>query len=453
MIAKRSKVLPYVIDLFSGCGGMSLGFSDAGFPLLASVDIDKAASKTAEYNLDHRAGTSEYGHKSCTVDMRDLALEDILPDSFDSELIIIGGPPCQAYSLAGRGKLKSLGEHREHTKDERGNLYIDFLNFAVSANALAIVMENVPAAINYGGRNVPEDACNLLEKKGYMAKWTILNAADYGVPQRRERLFLIATRKDSGLGPRFPSARFKCPKGQITQIGKMIKGLPEKSDHVILPETNKRLKKWVTVGQALSDLPTLFTSADQDYYLPKPSEAKIYSSPPQNPYQKRMRGNKSLSCGHGFRRTPRDFPIFERMSHGDDYRHAVEIAERLLSEKLRAAGINQEKNTERYRYLRNKTVPPYSLEKFIDKWKKLNPEEISHTLPAHLSTDTYSHIHYKEPRGISVREAARLQSFPDDYLFPCSMSDAFKQIGNAVPPLLAQAVANSLKEEILTTYE
>ena len=96
MIAKRSKVLPYVIDLFSGCGGMSLGFSDAGFPLLASVDIDKAASKTAEYNLDHRAGTSEYGHKSCTVDMRDLALEDILPDSFDSELIIIGGPPCQA---------------------------------------------------------------------------------------------------------------------------------------------------------------------------------------------------------------------------------------------------------------------------------------------------------------------------------------------------------------------
>ena len=243
MIASNSHNpnLPCIIDLFSGCGGMSHGFSNAGFPVLASVDINKSAVKTAEYNLAHRSGISDFGHKGITADIRELRIEDILPEGFDSQLIVIGGPPCQAYSMAGRGKLRSLGEHRAHTKDERGNFYIDFLNFAISAKACAVVMENVPAAVSYG-ENVPDDACNLLEKNGYHAKWTILNAADFGVPQRRERLFLIATRKDSKMNPAFPRASHKCPKGQITQTGRMLKGLQERSDHFVLPAPNKSKK-------------------------------------------------------------------------------------------------------------------------------------------------------------------------------------------------------------------
>lgn len=455
MIAKNSHnpSLPCIIDLFSGCGGMSLGFSNAGFPVLASVDINKAAVKTVEYNLAHRSGISDFGHKGITGDIRELSTEDILSEGFDSQLIVIGGPPCQAYSMAGRGKLRSLGEHRAYTKDERGNFYIDFLNFAISAKACAVVMENVPAAVSYGEKNVPDDACNLLEKNGYHAKWTILNAADFGVPQRRERLFLIATRKDSKMNPAFPRASHKCPKGQITQTGRMLKGLQERSNHFVLPAPNKSKKHWVTVGEALSDLPILFPSSEDSYYLPKPSEAKNYSSPPTNSYQKIMRGSKTMCCGHGFRKTLRDFPVFEKMSEGDDYRHAVEIAESLLSEKLSAARINEKNDPARYQLLRDQTVPPYRIDQFIDKWKKLSPSAISHTLPAHLGTDTYSHIHYREPRGISVREAARLQSFPDDFLFPCSMTDAFKQIGNAVPPLLAEAIANSLKSAILKENE
>ena len=91
-------------------------------------------------------------------------------------------------------------------------------------------------------------------------------------------------------------------------------------------------------------------------------------------------------------------------------------------------------------------MPPYSREKFLSKWKKLDRNKPSHTLVAHLSVDTYSHIHPWEPRGISVREAARLQSFPDDFIFPCSMGDAFKQIGNSVPPLMAEKIGKAIRK-------
>jgi DNA (cytosine-5)-methyltransferase 1 len=168
-----------------------------------------------------------------------------------------------------------------------------------------------------------------------------------------------------------------------------------------------------------------------------------------NEYQHLMRGwtgreMKSVS-GHGFRRTLRDFPIFERMLPGNNFIDASRIADEILSEKCKLNGVYSETD-HRYEILRKETVPPYDRTKFKDKWKKLRPDLPSHTLVAHLSVDTYSHLHPWEPRGISVREAARLQSFPDDFYFPCKMSDAFKQIGNAVPPLLSYAIAKHLKK-------
>jgi DNA (cytosine-5)-methyltransferase 1 len=451
--AKQDNSLPYVIDLFSGCGGMSLGFSNAGFPILASIDIDDSAAKTAEYNLHHLQEESPYEPQSLVGDVRNIDPSDILPQGFDSDLIVIGGPPCQAYSMAGRGKLKSLGAEREHTKDKRGNLYIDFLNFAITAGARAIIMENVPAAVNYGGKNIPEDACSFLEKNGYSAIWTILNAADFGVPQRRDRMFLIATKSESGINPFIPKPEYCCSKGTITPAGRSFSRFLEESKHFVKPHIAEETSNWVTVGDALSDLPQLFPSPENPYHLPKPSEAKAYRSSPKNDFQRKMRGNKKSLSGHAFRRTSRDFPIFEKMKAGDDYRDAVVIAEKLLREKLRDSEIDKVANPTRYKLLKKQTIPPYSLDKFYDKWKKLDPQSTSHTVPAHLGTDTYSHIHPEEPRGISVREAARLQSFPDNFVFPCSMGDAFKQIGNAVPPLLAEAIAKSLKQEILLSHE
>lgn len=436
--------LPPVIDLFSGCGGLSLGFARVGFPLFASVDSNEAAIQTASLNLHNNPDMSP--HSGAFVrDIRNLNPLDIITPALNENPVVIGGPPCQAYSMAGRGKLKSLGKDRIHTKDSRGNFYQDFLEFAIKVNASAIVMENVPASMDYGGQNIPEIACKKLEEYGYRAKWTILNAANYGVPQLRERMFLIAVQNDLEMVHTIPEPSHSNPDKNRYPRRFRFEKISDRCDYFVMPPENAASKAWVTVGEAISDLPKLLPSADTPYHLAKPLEAKPYAEYPSNDYQKSLRGQKKTCSGNGFRRTLRDFKIFDRMLPNDDYRQASEIAEMLLQDKLKASGTRKETNPERYALLRKQFVPPYSLNKFHDKWKKLNRDYVSHTLPAHLGTDTYSHIHPWEPRGISVREAARLQSFPDNFIFPVSMGDAFKQIGNAVPPLLAEVLALSLK--------
>ena len=129
------------------------------------------------------------------------------------------------------------------------------------------------------------------------------------------------------------------------------------------------------------------------------------------------------------------------MKQGDDFIQASNIADKLFEQALKARGISMSEDSEAYEKLKKEIVPPYDRQNFTSKWQKLREDMPSHTLVAHLSVDTYSHIHPVEPRGISVREAARLQSFPDAFLFQCAMGDAYKQIGNAVPPLLAKGIA------------
>ena len=132
------------------------------------------------------------------------------------------------------------------------------------------------------------------------------------------------------------------------------------------------------------------------------------------------------------------------MKQGDNYLDASAIADRLFENEAKNLGIN--KDDDEYELLKSKRVPVYDRENFTYKWRRLREDRPSSTIVAHLSKDTYSHIHPTEPRGISVREAARLQSFPDDFHFSCSMGDAYKQIGNAVPPLMAYAVAQKIME-------
>ena len=121
---------------------------------------------------------------------------DVFKNRFGEEgCIVIGGPPCQAYSLAGRAKLRSLGENRVNTNDARGYLYQDFLRFVYDLDAKAVVMENVPESTNFGDMNIPEIVCESLEKHGYNAFWTILNSADYGVPQLRERVIVLGIKE------------------------------------------------------------------------------------------------------------------------------------------------------------------------------------------------------------------------------------------------------------------
>jgi DNA (cytosine-5)-methyltransferase 1 len=175
-------------------------------------------------------------------------------------------------------------------------------------------------------------------------------------------------------------------------------------------------------------------------------------------YAKKMRTwpgfeNRQGVYDHVIRYLPRDWAIFRRMNHGDQYPQAYQHALDLFRERLaqlEAAGTPISAETEEYNKLRREIVPPYDPNKFPNKWRKLEPDKPSRTLMAHLGKDGYSHIHHdsRQARTISVREAARLQSFPDGFVFAGAMNAAFRQIGNAVPPLLALAIAEHMLKQI-----
>ncbi len=174
------------------------------------------------------------------------------------------------------------------------------------------------------------------------------------------------------------------------------------------------------------------------------------------PFQRQMRnwvGFKAGTevAGNVVRVTPRDFPIFREMPSGCDYPRALEIAEALFEARLAAEAVKPRKGGARWAEIRKASVPPYYPGKFPNKWWKLDPEIPSRTLTAHMGKDTYSHIHWdsRQQRTLSVREAARLQSFPDGFIFAGAMNAAFRQIGNAVPPLLGFAVMSRLKADLM----
>lgn len=451
-IGRSLRRLPQVLDLFSGCGGLSQGFLSAGFGHFASIDIDPCAIAVCEANHPSHAGlhicadVAAFSTKKSPRGVYSLFSGKPHPE----DLVVIGGPPCQAYSSVGRGKLNSLGADRHHLVDRRGGLFESFISIAHALKAGCIVMENVPGSISYGGKNIPDLICRDLHQAGYVAQWTILNAADYGVPQIRERVFVIGVRSDLHFNPEWPVPTHRALEARNSTFGsarKMYESRAGKARFFVPPPPHAETAElWVTVSDALSDLPVLRCSS-ADRYRTNPLNLQIdYASAPTTEFQSLMRasGDQTETTAHVYRNTPRDFSTFELMKPGDNYPVAVRLAESLLDAKCRTMGISRSVHPVEYEATRRKIVPPYDTTKFLDKWCRLDPDKPSRTIVAHLGVDTYSHIHPWEPRGISVREAARLQSFPDDFQFWGSVKDAFTQIGNAVPPLLAAQIAHSL---------
>lgn len=434
--------IPVVIDLFSGCGGLALGFEKAGFRIAGGIELMKEAVGTISSNLSWRYGR-ESNHICADITETDV---DVLGSAVGPEgCVVIGGPPCQAYSRAGRVKLNSLGEERRNTSDARGYLYQDFLRFVFGLDARAVVMENVPEATRFGDMNIPEIVCDELEAHGYAAWWTVLCAADYGVPQIRERLFIFGRKKD-GREILPPVPTHADIYGRIPQYGRQVGSFSRFGHFVPPPSRDGAALPWVTVGDAFSDLPSLFPT-ERSKYVNNPLNTELpYRTPATNAFQEAMRcwygPCMETVTGNSFRKNVRDFPIFARMKQGDYFTDASRIADELFFKRAHELGLVE--GSPEYEKLKRQMVPIYDRENFAEKWRRLDENKPSHTVVAHLSVDTYSHIHPWEPRGISVREAARLQSFPDDFTFDCSMGDAFKQIGNAVPPLLAYAVARSV---------
>lgn len=462
---------PRVLDLFSGCGGLSLGFEAAGCSISASVEFDKDAAHS--HGINFHGGDAAHCEPVDITKTRpqDLARRLGLGPVRDAIDIIVGGPPCQAFARVGRSKLREVDDHPEaFVHDPRAQLYREYLRYVDAFDPVAVVMENVPDMLNHGGRNIAEETCEVLRARGYVCRYTLLNAAFYGVPQMRERMVLIAYRKEAGASVVFPAPTnwLELPAGYGGSRAVALKTLAnrvEAHSYVDAPAAGRSLPPAVTAEDAIGDLPAINAPAllrsgalsrgarRFDTCVPYDRRRKVS---PFGELMKSWPGYEARAEGiadHVIRYLPRDYPLFARLEAGDQYPEAHARAVAMFHEKLlalRAAGQAVREGSAAYQQLWDSIVPPYDRGKFPNKWRKMWRDQPARTLMAHLGKDGYSHIHYEsaQARTISVREAARLQSFPDGFTFSGTMNPAFRQIGNAVPPLLARAVATEVVRAI-----
>jgi DNA (cytosine-5)-methyltransferase 1 len=450
---------------------MSLGLHAAGFELVGHVEHDAVAAATYAINFSPPAGIPR-DRWALPRDMVECSAEDLAADlglaeasnAFD---VLAAGLPCQAFARIGRSKLRSVtGDDDAFRNDPRAGLYRRFLEYVEAVQPIAIIIENVPDILNFGGHNIPEEICETLDGLGYETSYTLLNAAFYGVPQMRERLFLVAYDRSLGLRPSFPHATHaaELPSGYEGARSVALKYIPTHGSHFHpIPVPGADLPGAVTVRAALSDLPFISEHFRDPGTIRRRKLAEQLSyrtSEDLSAYARRMREWEGFESGastdgHLVRLTPRDFAIFRRMPVGADYPRALEIAEQIFAERLAEEHPRPSKGSERWEALRTVCVPPYDPGKFPNKWWKLEPTSPSRTLTAHLGKDSYSHIHWdsRQQRAISVREAARLQSFPDGFRFAGAMNAGFRQIGNAVPPMLAHCIAEHMCGEISRALE
>ncbi|ETS92681.1 DNA cytosine methyltransferase [Veillonella sp. AS16] len=349
-----------VIDLFSGAGGLSQGFLQAGFKILAGIDFDEAALKTYARNIK--------GAKALKADLfqEDVAMANIAKVINNVDLdVIIAGPPCQGFSLTGSRDIN----------DTRNKLYLAVVHAVKFFKPKAFLIENVPGmATLYKGR-VKEQIINTFEDLGYKVFVTEkpLLAADYGVPQFRRRMFFVGFRNDL----RIDSFKF--------------------------PEPILDSSSYVGTAAAISDLPSL------EFDLGKPTAE--YECEPQSAYQRLMREGAVKLYNHvGTKHTEEVKWVISQVPEGGNY----------------------------------KDLPPGVGEsrKFNEAWTRYHSQRPSKT----IDTGHRNHFHYKWNRVPTVRENARLQSFPDRFEFLGTKTQQNRQVGNAVPPLLAQVIGEEIKK-------
>ncbi|MGI5050854.1 DNA cytosine methyltransferase [Streptomyces sp. JAC18] len=379
------------VDLFSGAGGLSLGLERAGWTTAAAVDFDQRARETHAANFPGMSLRVDLGDDV----QRDEFVQRILDSGANIDLVA-GGPPCQPFSRAGRSKIRHLVEyHNRDPHDLRKELWRAYVDVVERLLPRAVLMENVPDMGLSDDFSVIRIIEEKLESLGYVTQVRLVDAWNYRVPQHRKRLILLARRDGGGFE----------------------RGMP---------------KKQTTLREAIGDLPVL----DPQPLLPVGGRVCEYNeqqNPKLSPFAKEMRRKapKGVVHDHMTRRVREDdFRIFTIMDSKTLYSE--------LGEKLR----EDEKEFQRY-----------DAEQFTDKYKKLDWEELSRTITAHIAKDGYWYIHPEETRTLTVREAARIQTFPDRFRFAGTRSDAFRQIGNAVPPLLGEAAARVLLPQAVPTRD
>jgi DNA (cytosine-5)-methyltransferase 1 len=433
---------------------MSLGFRAAGARCLGAVEWNQPAADTFTRTFGDDQprvfGGPEAG------DVNKLPVRDLL-DALDGVPdVVMGGPPCQGFSRIGRAKHASLLAQHERTRlggvrdVGRNLLYQYFLEVVREARPRAFVMENVPGMREQMGNDFARRISREAHALGYNVRYFLLNAADYGVPQHRWRIFFVGLRSDLGVTaiPQ-PPPRTHRAEGALEGTA-----LPEDPWLIAGPDvpTVPEPATPVTVRDAIGDLPKLKQhlagERPKEERLPLRRRSSAYVEDlrrwPGVPTPDSVSGNWHRYLGGMTER--QDYKIFELMAQGDRYPEVIEIGHRLLNEHLATLASPPVTGTMEWEALKARFVPRYRRDAFHDKWRKLVADEPSWTVTAHLSRDAYSHIHYdsRQARTITVREAARLQSFPDGVEFCGNFGEQYQQIGNAVPPVLARAIARSL---------
>jgi DNA (cytosine-5)-methyltransferase 1 len=472
-IATQAAARPRVLDLFSGCGGLSLGFQAAGCDIVAAIEVDELAARSHAINF-HKGASPELFELHATardirtVDPEDLAAELGLRPPAGAFDIIVGGPPCQAYARVGRAKLREIAEHPQAFKiDPRANLYLRYLHYIDRLKPLALLMENVPDIMNYGGHNVVQEMVEALDDLGYVARYSLINSAHHGVPQMRDRVYMIAYRKELGIPVRFPAATHRCdlPSGYggTRAVALKLIDLFSKPGYVEPDTGHRALPPAITSAQAIADLPPIMLHREGKLKrgarrFTELARYRRIAFDNLSSYAREMRTWPSFeNCDgvydHVLRYLPRDAEIFEAMNQGDEYPAAHRVANALFEAAAKRRRIKR--NSAEWKRLHRAMVPPYDPTKFPNRWWKLRENAPARTLMAHIGKDTYSHIHYDSRQGrvITVREAARLQSFPDGFVFAGTMNPAFRQIGNAVPPIMAREIARTMLNSLIEAID
>lgn len=346
-----------VLDLFSGAGGLSRGFMDAGYHVVLGVDFDEMALKTFENNHEnsHAMKLDLFNHENINQIIQYLNERKIKLD------VLVGGPPCQGFSLAGP----------RAENDKRNVLYRAMVKVAETLRPQAVVLENVPGLLQLHGGIGAKRIVSDFTALGYTVKPQILYAPDYGVPQIRKRVFFVM--------------------------------LLNATDEFVFPEPVCKPNAYVTCEEAIGDLPAL-----EGIYG---DEIQDYPSSPQSKYQASMRRNSKKIYNHiGTIHDAKTIKFISMIPEGKNYKALPKEYD----------GI-------------------YKYHEALTRYHSKKPSPT-------INTGHRSHFHYKWNRIPTVRESARLQSFPDDFIFYGNKSQQYKQVGNAVPPLLGYAVAMQLKK-------
>jgi DNA (cytosine-5)-methyltransferase 1 len=360
---------PTAIDLFSGAGGLSLGLEQAGFFVLMGADNDSAACEThanASDGVTVRTNLSKPARLLSAVDAAGINHVDL----------VAGGPPCQPFSRAGRSKISALERESGPRFDSRPRLWLSFMRFVRQLRPDVVLMENVPDLVCWEGGATIRAISSTLESEGYEVHARVLECWRFGVPQHRQRLFVVGTQ--------VPGA-FRFPDPDDTRI---------------------------TLADAIGDLPVV-KPAQREYWLP-------LAEKPSTKFQRSMRVPWARKISDHITRDVRadDREAFKLLRNG------VRYAE--LPRRLR-----------RYR----KDI-------FDDKYHVLTWNGLSRSITAHIAKDGYWYIHPRGDRMLSIREAARLQTFPDRFQFAGYPSDRLRQIGNAVPPEIARRLAERIAQSM-----